>query len=241
MNKVRKNPPPRVASQVDPSRSLCASSTPYPLAPTPPAQPLTKPVMSATTSRTMAYARAQTESDSYRLVATRKTKDLNTPNHLTYPEGSSFAASLAPKTISEQYWAVRALVAEVRLSEREEYQMDAQERARLEEQRRQLAVEAAHKFHENRVSRLERLVIGLISAVVLIALVLLFRQQKHTEDKTKKSAFRPHLTIPILSPFTSIVETEESKISFRTTAVFLVILGILTYAMLRHWLHKRQR
>ncbi|KAI5116164.1 hypothetical protein M0805_005753 [Coniferiporia weirii] len=241
MRKLHKDPPPGLAFNSRHSSGPSSSPNLWQRSlPTPPAAASPTTYASPATSRTMAYARSQTGADSYALQRVPTVKSVAAAHNMGTSD-AAFATSLAPQTMSEQYWAVRALVAEVRLAEREENSADAFERAEREEHKRQLAVDAAHKFHEARVARLEKLVTGLISALVFIALVLLFRQHKHAEDKAAKAAFRPHLTIPILSPFTSIVEKEDSTVSFRTTAVFVIVLGILSYALIRRWLHTRQR
>ncbi|KAL5514603.1 hypothetical protein ACEPAG_1919 [Sanghuangporus baumii] len=216
-------------------------------------------------SRTMSYARGQLSSpnnfagkSSYvndmgqvvrrsqnaAVAATSSHQILPHPHyrsHSSYDPAPSFASIPAPRTEGERYWAFRAIVAEVKLAEQMGVRADELERLK-EELKRQSKFGTSHSYYEERERRLERLALGLISTIVLITLILLFRHHNSSDDRSSKNrAFRPHLTIPILSPFTSIVEHEDSKFSFRTTAVFLIVLGCVAYAMFRHWLRKRPR
>jgi len=50
-----------------------------------------------------------------------------------------------------------------------------------------------------------------------------------------------HFTIPILSPFTSVVEHETSVIGSKTLAVFAFVLAAFFYFVFRHWLARRHQ
>ncbi|KAL5478544.1 hypothetical protein ACEPAI_2728 [Sanghuangporus weigelae] len=216
-------------------------------------------------SRTMSYARGQLSSPNNYAGKSSYVKNMgqlarrppnaavaNTSSHQTSPHlhyrsscsydpAPSYESVPAPRTEEERYWAYRAIVAEVKLAELMGVKADELERLK-EELRRQSTRGTSHSCYEERERRLERLALGLISTIVLITLILLFRHHSSSDDRlTKNRAFRPHLTIPILSPFTSIIEHEDSKFSFRTTAVFLIVLGCVAYAMFRHWLRQRPR
>jgi len=148
-------------------------------------------VTRALESRTMALARTEYEQD----------------NSIVYPA----TETALPHTVSELHWAVRAMTAEVKLSERE-------------------------RHHKEITSILERIIYALLASVVGALAIWSFAGfggQENTPPQTK-GVWRPHFTIPILSPFTSIVEHEMSKVGFRTTAVFLFITGIVVYALVRH-------
>lgn len=97
------------------------------------------------------------------------------------------------------------------------------------------------------------LLASVVAILLGIGLFVGFGRQGNSATQSK-GAWRPHFTIPILSPFTSIVssfqqinyllvqltivirqvEHEMSKVGFRTTAVFLIISGIVVYALVRH-------
>ncbi|KAL5497763.1 hypothetical protein ACEPAH_2694 [Sanghuangporus vaninii] len=216
-------------------------------------------------SRTMSYAKGQTSSpvnyarkSSYVNDATQiahrppSAAIANSNSHQTSPHphyrpydsydpAPSYESVPVPQTEGERYWAYRAIVAEVKLAEHMGVRADELEMSK-EELKRQSTSGTSHSYYEDRVQRLERLALGLISTIVLITLILLFRHHSSSDDRPSKNrAFRPHLTIPILSPFTSIVEHEDSKFGFRTTAAFLIVLGCVVYAMFRHWIRQRPR
>lgn len=124
------------------------------------------------------------------------------------------------------YWAGRALVAEMQVSERD---------------RAQVQLEHAQRNHEERVSRLERFVIALTTMLAFIIIVLLFRNSASAGQTARGSAFRPHLTIPLLSPFTTIVEHEMSNTSFRTTALLIIVGAFVVYQLVCRWLDKKRK
>jgi len=152
-------------------------------------------------------------------------------------EPSSFAAAVIPRTITEQYWAVRALVAEVKLSERARHYGEMVHLTREEEVRRHTTLDAAHRLHEARVARLEKIIGVLILAFVAVGVLLGYRS---SSPSSNKSAW-PHFTIPILSPFTSVVEHEVSAIGFRAIAIFIIVSGLVVYMLVRHRISARPR
>jgi len=139
-----------------------------------------------------------------------------------WPQGTR----ITPSTRSEMYWAGRALVAEMQVSERD---------------RAQVQLEHAQRNHEERVSRLERFVIALTTMLAFIIIVLLFRNSASAGQTARGSAFRPHLTIPLLSPFTTIVEHEMSNTSFRTTALLIIVGAFVVYQLVCRWLDKKRK
>ncbi|KLO06621.1 hypothetical protein SCHPADRAFT_1002256 [Schizopora paradoxa] len=147
-------------------------------------------------SRTMALARTQYE-------------EVQRDNSLMYP---ATGPTTVTHTVSELQWAVRAMTAEVKLSERE-------------------------RHHKEMTSMLMRMNYALLASVVAILLgmgILFGIGAQGNSTAQSKAAWRPHFTIPILSPFTSIVEHEMSKVGFRTTAVFLIISGVVIYFLVKH-------
>ncbi|KAG2159275.1 uncharacterized protein EDB93DRAFT_277095 [Suillus bovinus] len=178
-------------------------------------------------SRTMQIASASLDAER---IPTAK-------NTLDYPKTTWFSApaTAKPRTFVEQYWAARALVAETVLTTRVRYQKEMVE-ARLgkeEKQTNQLA--ALVRASEERQSRLEKFVVALLTCFMLLFLALIYILLRDS-PKAKGAS---HFTIPILSPFTSVVEHETGIISARSISFFIVVLGILSYAIFRHWLSKK--
>jgi uncharacterized membrane protein YidH (DUF202 family) len=95
--------------------------------------------------------------------------------------------------------------------------------------------------------------------VALLLLVLALLHLAHTESPATRGRKVPaHFTIPIFSPFTSVVRTilflfsqlvfttrqvehETSVIGSKTLAVFALILAGLAYFVFRHWFARRRQ
>lgn len=158
-------------------------------------------------------------------------------NTLEYPKTTWYStpAAAKPRTFVEQYWAARALVAETVLTTRVQHQKEmAEVRLGMEEkQTNQFA--ALMRASEQRQSRLEKSVAVLITCFMLLFLGLIYILLRDSP----KSKAASHFTIPILSPFTSVVEYETGIISARSVSMFIVVLGILSYVIFRHFLSKK--
>ncbi|KAF8557500.1 hypothetical protein OG21DRAFT_1505227 [Imleria badia] len=59
---------------------------------------------------------------------------------------------------------------------------------------------------------------------------------KITPDRDAKgSSNKPsHFTIPILSPFTSVVEHETGVFGTKAVTIFVLVIGIAVYAAVKH-------
>ncbi|KAK7056858.1 hypothetical protein VNI00_002575 [Paramarasmius palmivorus] len=136
-------------------------------------------------------------------------------HHNSAPAVSSSSAvmtwnwsSVLPKSRNEQYWASRALTAETLLTARTEHQWEMRDLTRYQEERRAIEVAALSKAHDERLSKLEKLIIILIGVLVLFAGALFFVYvtsapiNPRNDPRAKSYA---HFTIPILSPFASVV------------------------------------
>ncbi|KAJ6591265.1 hypothetical protein DFH09DRAFT_1026321 [Mycena vulgaris] len=161
---------------------------------------------------------------------------LRPPLQVNPPTFAAAYKSLQPRSGAEQYWAARALSAETLLAARLEHQRELRSLSYAEESKRyrDLAV------HDARHAKLERLVLALLAAVLLLVLALL--QLAHAESPAARGRKGPaHFTIPILSPFTSVVEHETSVIGTKTLAVFAFVAAGLAYFVFRHWLARRRQ
>jgi hypothetical protein len=96
--------------------------------------------------------------------------------------------------------------------------------------------------------------LGVLLFLVLLIAYLLAQSYHRDSKRTSRWSLPSHFTIPILSPFTSVVrqdnlrlienplmflqvEHETSVIGTWTIAVFLVVFAFLGYAIFRHWAH----
>ncbi|KAF8330120.1 hypothetical protein F5887DRAFT_99261 [Amanita rubescens] len=122
-----------------------------------------------------------------------------------------------------QDWITRALNAEAMLSARDKEQ-------------------ALHlKQHLEREAILERLVHILLAIVAALIFALIYQANLHHLHDTKRNRWSSpaHFTIPILSPFTSVIEHETSVVSSRTIAVLICVAGCVLYLVLRYWISRR--
>ncbi|KAG1769836.1 hypothetical protein EDD22DRAFT_868151 [Suillus occidentalis] len=159
-------------------------------------------------------------------------------NTLEYSKATWYSApaTAKPRTFVEQYWAARALVAETVLTTRVQHQKEMAEVRLGEEEKRTNQIAALVRASEQRQSRLEKFVAALVACLMLLFLALIYILLRNSP----KSKSASHFTIPILSPFTSVVEHETGIMSARLVSIFIIGLGILSYAIFRHWLSKKR-
>ncbi|KAJ7757141.1 hypothetical protein B0H16DRAFT_1662539 [Mycena metata] len=147
----------------------------------------------------------------------------------------TYKTALQPRSGAEQYWAARALSAETLLAARVEHHRELRSLSFVEEAKR--AKERA--MHDARHAKLEKLVLALLAMLFVLMLALLnFVRTSASVPHTRKPP--AHFTIPIFSPFTSVVEHETSVIGSKTLTVFAFALAGLAYFAFRHWLARRK-
>ncbi|KAH9834741.1 uncharacterized protein C8Q71DRAFT_766143 [Rhodofomes roseus] len=184
-------------------------------------------------SRTMMYAQSALvpASGSYRSQATTSVKT-----------ALNFPPSVKPTTTAERYWAARALTAETLLSARVDHQGELLALSTAEEEKRAREIALLQRRHEERYMRLELLVVFLVCCLVAtVAAIVHSHSSLHHHTATGWS-IPTHFTIPILSPFTSVVEHETSTLNTRLVTASAAILAVLAYACFRYWMihgHKR--
>nr|GAT58088.1 predicted protein [Mycena chlorophos] len=147
------------------------------------------------------------------------------PREVARPAFKSFATAneaVHPRTRVEQYWAARAFAAETTLLGYEHGEL-----RRAKDQAR----------HDARHAKLERLVLILLVLVATLVLGLLALTFSHSRSPSHHAKSPPakHFTIPILSPFTSVIEHETSVVGSTTLAVIVLACAAAGYAMFRHW------
>lgn len=147
------------------------------------------------------------------------------------------STSTRPQTHVEQYWAARALTAETVLSAHTSHQRELSEVKHREEARRQREIEAVVHVNEIRQHKLEKFVAALVA--VLVGLFCFVTYMMYASMKVSTSRNKGmHFTIPILSPFTSVVEHETGVIGTRAVTIFILVLGIVAYASIRRWMRR---
>ncbi|KAJ7165061.1 hypothetical protein C8R46DRAFT_303740 [Mycena filopes] len=146
----------------------------------------------------------------------------------------TYKAAFQPRSSAEQYWAARALSAETLLAARIEHHRELRSLSYLEETKRA----KEHAMHDARHAKLERLVLILLGMLLLLVFALLgFAGTSASVSHSRKPP--AHFTIPVFSPFTSVVEHETSVIGSKTLAVFAFALSGLAYFVFRYWMARR--
>ncbi|TFK37998.1 hypothetical protein BDQ12DRAFT_133888 [Crucibulum laeve] len=150
------------------------------------------------------------------------------------------SASVQPLTAAEQYWAARALKAEALLSAQEAHHKELRSVAYNQEMKRNYEISKLTKEHKEKHAGLERLVMILITTLLCLVGVLIYLATHYTRHQTAMQRSRwslpSHFTIPILSPFTSVVEKETSVLGTKVISLMVLSSAGLAYLAFRHWL-----
>lgn len=149
------------------------------------------------------------------------------------PRAGSVASRPTPDSSAARYWAARAATAEVLLAERSKHAYELRSVIHEEDAKRREEIAALHGAHEERQRKLERIVMCCIVVLVVVVLCLLGTHYLASSRKPERGA--THFTIPVLSPFTSVVEHETSAWGARIIVPALMIVAMLAWGVFRHW------
>ncbi|KAF8813145.1 hypothetical protein BYT27DRAFT_7085261 [Phlegmacium glaucopus] len=169
------------------------------------------------------------------------------------PEGGSLNTtptnvSRVPKPLTaiEQYWATRALKAEALLAAQDNHRKEFKTMEHVQDMKREREMTMLARQYTEKQASWERLLTFLLCLITLLILLIVYLATHYTrhslrmqmnERKTWWSAVgASHFTIPILSPFTSVVEQETSVISPKLIGTVAAIAACLAYMVFRHWL-----
>ncbi|KAG6908944.1 hypothetical protein DXG01_002723 [Tephrocybe rancida] len=125
----------------------------------------------------------------------------------------------------DEYWAKRAQAAEMQL----QLALSASGDVQIHHVRHENAHTALGKQDQERLVRLEWLVVILLGFIAMLITLVVYLSASHNPPRNTPA----HFTIPILSPFTSVVEHETSIIGSKTIALFLLIVAALSYLAIR--------
>ncbi|KAI0049529.1 hypothetical protein FA95DRAFT_861012 [Auriscalpium vulgare] len=147
------------------------------------------------------------------------------------------SSSALPRSQAEQYWAARALTAETLLVARKDYERELKSIAYAGDTKKASEIAALQATHDARQRRMEHLVMFCVFCITsLIGLVLyLLISQRHSKPPQSRWGVASHFTIPILSPFTSVVEHEASVLGARIIVPSIIILAGLAYILCRRY------
>ncbi|EIN09627.1 hypothetical protein PUNSTDRAFT_120050 [Punctularia strigosozonata HHB-11173 SS5] len=153
------------------------------------------------------------------------------------------SAAVQPRSTAEQYWAARALTAETLLTAQAAHQRDMKAMTWSEDMKRTRDIAALHARNDARQQKLERVVVALVITVLSMAcaiVYLLTYRQPAAQPKARFTFHFPsHFSIPVLSPFTSVVENETSAIGSKLLIAGFALLCLLAYAMFTQWISRR--
>ncbi|CAL1710242.1 unnamed protein product [Somion occarium] len=175
---------------------------------------LRQPITPPSQSRTMMFARASVDPSPH----------------------SAFPASTHSNIAST------ALTAETLLSANTTYQHELRMIAESEQTKRSQEIAALQQQHEQRHSKLERLAFLLLTWVIAMVAVLIYMLLKNHHVSVPLRWTTPlHFTIPVLSPFTSVVEHETSIVNARLLVIFALFVASTAYGCFRYWLNHHKR
>ncbi|KAI0293877.1 hypothetical protein B0F90DRAFT_1821770 [Multifurca ochricompacta] len=160
------------------------------------------------------------------------------------PAKPEYVTGVAPKPDSSiaHYWAARAVTAEVLLAERHKHTDELRSVMYGEDVKRRTEVAALQEVHEEHQKKMERMVLCCVAALAITIFGLLVTHVLHTPTpltSTRRTA--SHFTIPILSPFTSVVEHETSAWGARIIVPALIIVSTFAWGVVRHWMTRGSR
>ncbi|PFH48948.1 hypothetical protein AMATHDRAFT_64117 [Amanita thiersii Skay4041] len=141
------------------------------------------------------------------------------------------------------YWAARALHAEIMLSAREAHFREMKSEALNQAEKRRNELNTVTQEHRERHSSLERFVYVLVSIIIGLIFLVIYQMilySRSNDSKRHRRSTPLHFTIPILSPFTSVVEHETSVINPKIIMLSVIVTGCLAYMIFRYWMSARR-
>ncbi|KIY71335.1 hypothetical protein CYLTODRAFT_346084 [Cylindrobasidium torrendii FP15055 ss-10] len=158
----------------------------------------------------------------------RRTKDVTSLN----------VNDITPRTAIEQYWAARALTAEALLKARTDHHKEMRAMSYSEDMKRERERSNLMRANEDKLLRMEKLLWALFATIALLCLLVVYMGLRYNEPKPKHHHWLlpSHFTIPILSPFTSVVEHETSALGAKVIIPSVMVSALLFYAVYRHWI-----
>ncbi|KAJ4495248.1 hypothetical protein C8R41DRAFT_828402 [Lentinula lateritia] len=145
--------------------------------------------------------------------------------------------NLYPQSKSVHYWAARALTAETLLAAGMEHSENLRSVTVSQETKRATEVAQLTKLYDKRLAKLEKLLVTLLGVLFTITFLTFFSQLTLIHGGRKDTSTRSqwaHFTIPILSPFASVVEHEVSVVGSKTIVGLGLVISGLAYLLLRH-------
>ncbi|KAI0767707.1 hypothetical protein C8Q74DRAFT_973469 [Fomes fomentarius] len=149
----------------------------------------------------------------------------------------SVKTALHPVSALEHYWALRAARAEILLGA---HQVHAQQLAAAyatHEERRSRDLAEINERYAREYAHIRRMVWTILIAVAALIALVIFLLVRYIPPAVPPPSSRwpgpMHFTIPVLSPFTSVIEHETSAVNVQLVAVLLLAAGIALVVWLK--------
>ncbi|KIM47165.1 hypothetical protein M413DRAFT_64212 [Hebeloma cylindrosporum] len=153
--------------------------------------------------------------------------------------------TIQPLTATEQYWATRALKAEALLAAQETHKQEVRNLGHENDMKRERELKLLAAEHKEKHAALEKLLIFLLALIAVLVVLIIYLATHYTRhsmllqhkqhEKWWSIVGASHITVPILSPFTSVVEHEASVVGTKLIATLAAIGAFLAYMIFRHW------
>ncbi|KAF9528691.1 hypothetical protein CPB83DRAFT_854116 [Crepidotus variabilis] len=153
--------------------------------------------------------------------------------------------NIVPLTVAEQYWATRALKAEALLAAQKAHKQEFRTLADFQDMKRQREMALLANEYKEKHTSLERLLTFLLLLIAFMVMLIIYLATHYTRhsmllhQKQNTSWWSAigasHFTIPILSPFTSVVEHESSIFGAKIIGTLAAIGAVLLYFVFRYW------
>ncbi|GAW10376.1 hypothetical protein LENED_012634 [Lentinula edodes] len=158
-------------------------------------------------------------------------------SHHPRNQGNTKPLNLYPHFKSVNYWTARALTAETLLAAGIGHSENLQNVTVSQETKKATEIAQLTKLYDERLAKLEKLLITLLGVLFTITFLTFFSQLTLIHGGRKDTSTRSqwaHFTIPILSPFASVVEHEVSVVGSKTIIGLGLVISGLAYLLLRH-------
>lgn len=142
---------------------------------------------------------------------------------------------MEPRTAVAQYWAFRTMATETVFSQYARHQNELTQVRLAEEERRTKEIAALVHANEKRQHNLERFMMVL----VMFLAYMVWRNSVSSGLSSEKRRSATHFTIPILSPFTSVVEHETGVLGTKAIVVLVLALFLVIWFAFRRWFAPR--
>lgn len=139
---------------------------------------------------------------------------------------------------AEHYWTTRALAGESLHSMHLQHQYELQCVVAEQERKRERELTMLAESQKQADRRRENFMMTLLIGMFITLLMTLHVAGRATQPPPPNKWLSTHFTIPILSPFASVVEHEASIVGTKVLSVCVIVFGAVAYASLRYWLSR---